>query len=103
MTVSFKTTTRERPLIKRVMERAKAFTSHSLELEMDLTACNANAVRLDFRRLLAFDDSSFLHDVMGIRQHLDRETGELQNEFRPRCEKITLSKLEKKFIQLPQN
>lgn len=55
------------------------------EVCMDLTATHLNGCPLDLDALLAMDDSNFLHDVAGIRRHLDRRTGQLTGEFRPRC------------------
>ena len=51
---------------------------------MDLTAAHRNACALDLRNLLAADDFNFGHDVLGIRRHLNRETGELGGCFVPR-------------------
>lgn len=44
-------------------------------------------VDLDLERLLAFKDGDFLHDVVGIFNHADWETGELKDCFLPRCAK----------------
>lgn len=54
---------------------------------MDLSACHANGCPLDFKRLLAFPDFDFAHDIFGINQRIDRETGQLRNCFVPRCAK----------------
>ena len=53
------------------------------DLMMDLEAVNLSEP-MDFDRLLAADDLNFAHDVNGIRRHLNRETGELENCFVPR-------------------
>lgn len=54
-----------------------------IELEMDITAAHiANPLTLE--KLLHADDFNFLHDVSGIHRHIDRETGEMNNCFRPR-------------------
>lgn len=55
-----------------------------LSLEMDITACNANGCPLDFDSWLVSKDFDFVHDVVGIREHIDRETGTLPDYFRPR-------------------
>jgi hypothetical protein len=52
---------------------------------MDLEAVHSNGCPLDFDKLLSFDDGNFAHDVLGIRQHIDRETGQLAGYFMPRC------------------
>lgn len=51
---------------------------------MDITAVHANGNQLDLTALLAADDSNFAHDVFGIRRHLNRDTGELEDFFTPR-------------------
>jgi hypothetical protein len=55
-----------------------------MDVEMDLAACHNHAVRLDFEKLLKGGVFNMLHDVEGIRQHLDRKTGALKNCFSPR-------------------
>lgn len=52
---------------------------------MDLKAAHANGCPLDFERLASADDFTLVHDVSGIYRHMDRETGQLMNCFRPRC------------------
>ncbi|KKK55056.1 hypothetical protein LCGC14_3078450, partial [marine sediment metagenome] len=39
---------------------------------------------LDLARFLEGPDFDFAHDVWGIRNHLNRETGQLENCFLPR-------------------
>lgn len=56
-----------------------------IECAMDLTACHANGCPLDLTKLLRFEDAQFIHDVVGIRNHLDRTTGTLLDHFLPRC------------------
>lgn len=57
-----------------------------MDLEMDLTATHAsNPLRLD--DLLNADEFNFVHDVWGIREHLNRRTGKLENYFVPRFSK----------------
>jgi hypothetical protein len=58
-----------------------------LSLEMDITACHANGCPLDLGALLASSELDFQHDVLGIRRHIDRETGQLTDCFVPRCAK----------------
>jgi hypothetical protein len=55
------------------------------DLMMDITACHCNGNPLDLEKLLAADDFNFLHDVGGIRRHLNRTTGKLLECFSPRC------------------
>lgn len=56
-----------------------------VELEMDITACHCNGCPLDLEKLLNAGEFDFTHDVLGIRRHVSRETGEMQNCFVPRC------------------
>lgn len=77
-------------LIRKIVTRAIGLygpevTLDRLSTEMDLSATHANGCPLNFDRLLAFDDFSFMHDITGIYRHLDRETGKLVDFFRPRC------------------
>lgn len=53
-------------------------------VQMDITCVHANGNPLRLRELLEADAFNFAHDVLGIYRHLNRETGELQNFFRPR-------------------
>ncbi|NHO33307.1 hypothetical protein GOB85_12520 [Acetobacter sp. LMG 1636] len=55
-----------------------------LEIEMDLIATHSNGCPLDLERLYEADDFNLLHDVIGIRRHLDRSTGKLTDHFLPR-------------------
>jgi hypothetical protein len=52
---------------------------------MDLIACHNHACPLDFEKLLRADDFNLMHDVLGIRNCLNRTTGHLKNHFLPRC------------------
>lgn len=80
----------DRKLARQIAQRARGlFLQHGvarskLEIEMDVVAthCNGNPLRL--KDLLSADDFNLLHDVGGIFRHLDRESGALQNCFRPR-------------------
>ena len=58
---------------------------NTFDVAMDLTAVHCTSCPLDLEKLLAFPDSDFMHDVAGIRQHIDRETGRLVDCFDPRC------------------
>lgn len=54
------------------------------EALMDLNACHANGCPLRLKDLLEADEGDFCHDVFGIRRHLNRSTGQLENCFLPR-------------------
>lgn len=89
--VSFRMSRTDSRLIKRIIDRA--VREHGIDaddpqaLNMDVSACHVNGCPLDLRKLLAADDASFLHDLYGIRRHLNRKTGALQGNFVPRCAK----------------
>lgn len=55
-----------------------------MDADMDLTATHLNGCPLRLEELLAADDFNFDHDVFGIRRHMNRETGRLENCFLPR-------------------
>ena len=55
-----------------------------MDADMDLTACHSNGCPLKLSELLAADSFNFAHDVFGIRRHINRETGRLENCFSPR-------------------
>lgn len=57
----------------------------AMDLEMDLVACHANGTPLDLVKLATADDFNLAHDMLGIRRHLNRITGELDGRFLPRC------------------
>ena len=52
---------------------------------MDVTACHANGCPLELKKLLDSPVGDFDHDLEGIRRHIDRSTGRLQDCFAPRC------------------
>lgn len=52
---------------------------------MDIQACHLNGCPLDLDLLLSFPNFDFSHDVFGIRKHINRNTGKLENCFKPRC------------------
>ena len=51
---------------------------------MDIIAVHANGCPLKLSELLTAPRFDFTHDVFGIRRHLNRETGQLQDCFLPR-------------------
>ena len=54
-------------------------------MAMDITATHLNGTKLDLQKFVDFDDFNFCHDVVGIMDHVDRNTGKLNNCFLPRC------------------
>jgi hypothetical protein len=90
--VSFTATGEEKALAKDCVYRAvdigiSIAWNDKQGLEMDLLAVHANGCPLDFEYLFSSDKFSFIHDIYGIQRHIDRETGQLQNNFVPRCAK----------------
>ena len=79
----------ERKLINRIVARFIASNSSyykdSIEHVMDLIACHNHGCRLDFQKLLNAPEFDFFHDMYGIAKHLDRNNGQLQDLFVPRC------------------
>ncbi|MGT0250725.1 hypothetical protein ACJ51O_34340 [Burkholderia pyrrocinia] len=70
----------------RALLKAKGLPSvDSLDLHMDLRACHANGCPIDWERLNATDDFTPAHDVGGIRGHINRRTGRIEDCFLPRC------------------
>ena len=72
--------------ILKIVVRAKKLIPElpTLDTNMDIGATHIKN-KLDLDKLLKFDDSNFLHDITGITYNIDRETGELENCFLPRC------------------
>lgn len=66
-----------------IIERSTGTKIDHVDLQMDLEFCHQHTP-LDFLKMLDADDFDLVHDVLGIRQHLNRETGELENCFVPR-------------------
>ena len=89
MSVSFKVTQEETDLILRIARRAvrearKAKIRYPLTgVRMDLTATHANGCVLRLADLLKADTFNFNHDIFGIRKHLNRKTGQVE-QFWPR-------------------
>ena len=55
-----------------------------LDASMDLEAAQKDTP-LNLELLRNFKDGDFGHDVFGIRRHLNRRTGKLEDCFVPRC------------------
>lgn len=91
MAIKFTSSPKELTLLEQVADRAvklakaSGFSYPRQDAQMDVTACHLNGNPLDLPKLLRADDFNFAHDVFGIRQHLDRTTGELLDFFSPRC------------------
>lgn len=89
--IKWETTKGDTELIFKIAERAtKLAEKFGLYYDfntasMDITAAHANGCELDLQKLLDAPDGDFGHDVFGIRRHINRQTGELENCFLPRC------------------
>ncbi len=79
------TTRKEMAVISKIAKRAIALrlATDKMGLEMDLD-CVHNTVKLRLDALLGADKFNFAHDVCGIQNTIDRDTGELKNCFLPR-------------------
>jgi len=74
-------------IVKRVVkEHPQAMLDYMTSI-MDLQACHTHGCALDLDRMKEAKTGDLLHDVCGINNHLDRETGELTNCFLPRFAK----------------
>lgn len=86
----WETTIEEQKKIKQICNRIQKKIHNPVDiafLQMDIEATHCNGCPLDFDKLLKFDGFNFYHDIIGIRKHLDRQTGKLQNCFLPKCAK----------------
>jgi len=89
--ISFDVTADEATIIEALAQRASkaaqqaGFRYTTIDASMDITACHANGTRLDLCKFLDFDDFNFAHDAFGIRRHINRKTGVVEDCFLPRC------------------
>lgn len=58
-----------------------------LGMELDLTAVHVNGCPLRLAELRDAKVPHFNHDIIGIVNNLNRTTGKLENDFRPRFAK----------------
>lgn len=81
----FKLSYADASLISRIVERAMQYDVQRsrLHLEIDIAIVH-QATPLNLEGLLKARRQDFLHDVVGIINHLNRETGELEDLFSPR-------------------
>lgn len=86
--VKFNASKYELHVILEICQRAgKHFTPEEYDrttMIMDIEACHSNGCELDLGRLLSAPDYDFIHDIAGIRRHIDRTTGQLTDCFVPR-------------------
>jgi hypothetical protein len=74
-------------IVRRVLAHYPDYPDDTLTLMMDLEACHCNGCPLDLRGLLESHNEDLMHDVFGIRRHINRETGQLNDCFLPRYSK----------------
>jgi hypothetical protein len=86
--INFNATKEETALIVKILERAEKEENNNIihmDSMMDIEACHSNGTPLNLQKFLDFDDFNFNHDFYGIRNHINRNTGKLENCFLPRC------------------
>ncbi len=88
--IVWKCTDKEMDVITKIADRASKMVAKTGRLYktigavMDIAATHLNGCPLNLEGLLVADDFNFAHDVLGIREHLDRRTGKLKDCFVPR-------------------
>lgn len=88
--ISFKVSKAEHKTIMAIADRATAMALTEdldyprTEAAMDVTATHANGCPLKLSELLAAESFDFAHDVFGIRRHINRQNGRLEDHFWPR-------------------
>ena len=76
-------------LISEVVDKASNMgivansSNPKMTLSMDIENAKLNSE--DLLALLAFHNEDFIHDIIGIQRHMNRETCRLENFFVPRC------------------
>ena len=104
--IRFDASTVETKLIFQIAKRAVVIAARSasgvvldtLDVAMDLTATHLNGTHLDLDGLQHASESKLIHDVLGIRDHLDRHPVRLDGSFlplaaRPQAARHTASQL----------
>ena len=77
-------TAEEKHLAREIAKRAAHMLGYDLlEISMDISVVSVHTP-LRLKELLAARDLDFSHDISGIQQHLDRDTGLLMDGFSPR-------------------
>lgn len=88
--VKFSRNRRDFDLIEEITDRGwnipwlRKSYSDRMSMHMDVSAVHANGNPLRLADLLNADDFNFAHDMSGICNCLDRSTGKLTKNFRPR-------------------
>lgn len=93
MIVSFNVSGEEAQIIKDIALRAHGLidrigvVAERVRFVVDVTVVHVNGCPLKLQELLDAPETDFIHDLAGIRRHLDRATGKLDDGFLPRCAK----------------
>ena len=88
--IKFDASRTEARIIHEIAQRAMKLSARirdpftTLDISMDITAVHCNGCPLRLEALRDADDFNFAHDILGIRRHLDRDTGQLGDCFLPR-------------------
>lgn len=85
--VKFEVSRADAKLIQQIVDRAvkvELLNGSRMDLEMDIEATHANGNPLRLAELLAADTFNFSHDVVGIQNCIDRNTGKMTRFFVPR-------------------
>lgn len=86
--VNFEASREDTKTINKIAVRAeKLLGKKQIDTMMDITACHLNGKELRLNDLLESDDFNFTHDILGIACHINTNTGNLSNHFRPRFSK----------------
>lgn len=85
-TVSFDISPKDAATINKIVVRASSLLGgfERIELAMDLTAVHVNGCPLNLKELLEATEFDLCHDILGMRRHLNRDTGKLEGFFVPR-------------------
>lgn len=86
--IAWKTSKEDLEIIVEIVNRARTMgvKRDFLDLEMDIEATHENCP-LRLKDFLNADNFNFAHDIYGIINNLNRESGELENCFLPRFSK----------------
>lgn len=85
--INFNTSKEEMKTISQIIKRASAkkdIIKDTLSLAMDIAATHLNGNPIKLAELAGADDFNFWHDIFGIMNNINRETGKLENCFSPR-------------------
>ena len=87
--ISFDCSDEDQDLIHQIVRRADKLglinrNYSAMTCSMDVTALHCNGYALRLRDLRDADDFNFMHDIVGIARHINRDTARLENGFRPR-------------------